>query len=60
MRVGNSLCIVLPKPWLEYYDADIGDKVEIITKGRTATLTIIPNEKNQDYDESDKKHGYKN
>jgi len=54
IQVGNSNCVVLPKPWLDYYEASTGDRVEMITRGRTCTIMIVPNNKNKDFDESDK------
>jgi len=41
VRIGNSVCIVLPKPWLEYYNAAAGDKVEMITRENQCMVTIL-------------------
>ena len=35
----SSLAVVIPKPWLEYYNLKRGDKVQMITNGE---VTIKP------------------
>ena len=54
ISMGESRGITLPKPWLDYYEVRMGDKVEIITEGRIARIKIIPTDDNKDFDESDK------
>lgn len=54
MAIGTSYGISLPKPWLDYYEVKVGDKVEIITEGRVARIKLIPNDRNKDFDGSDK------
>jgi len=32
VRVGqSSLAIILPKPWLDYYDLSYGDRLEVVS-----------------------------
>ena len=34
IRIGNtSLAVILPKPWLKYYNLGFGDRVEVISNG---------------------------
>jgi len=41
--VGDSLCVTLPRTWLNYYNAKLGTKVKLITKGNRLLLTL-PND----------------
>lgn len=39
--MGQSLGITLPQSWLNFHDAQAGDKVEIITYGTTAEIKLL-------------------
>jgi antitoxin component of MazEF toxin-antitoxin module len=41
IRVGNSLAITIPKPWLMYFDLTEKDQVTVLSNGN---LTITPKE----------------
>jgi len=30
----SSLAVIIPKPWLDYYNLNCGDDVEMITNGK--------------------------
>ena len=43
IRIGNtSLGVIIPKPWLKYYDLKYGDHVEIISN---SSISIKPEKK---------------
>jgi len=34
VRIGNtSLAVIIPKPWLQYYNLGYGDELEVISNG---------------------------
>jgi antitoxin component of MazEF toxin-antitoxin module len=33
IRVGNSLAVTIPKPWLRYFDLSEKDKVTVLSNG---------------------------
>ena len=39
--MGDSLGITLPFSWLNYHNSKPGDKVEIITHGKTAEVRLL-------------------
>lgn len=39
IEVGHSVAVTLPKPWVQYFDLKIGDKVEVIAD---EVITIKP------------------
>ncbi len=43
MTMGGSLVVSLPWGWLNYHNIKAGDKVEIITRGRTAEIKLLNN-----------------
>lgn len=55
IAMGQSIGITLPQPWLKYYNAKMGDKVEITTYGTTAEIKLLNNKKGEDKGENDKK-----
>lgn len=43
VAIGNtSLAIIIPKPWLEYYELVKGDKLEIISNGVVIKIKKVP------------------
>jgi len=42
IRVGNSLAVTIPKPWLKYYKLDDKDHVKVISN---STIIIEPPKK---------------
>lgn len=42
MEVGNSKVISLPKSWLEFYERDIGKRIEHVTIEVNKELKILP------------------
>ena len=41
--MGGSLVVTLPWSWLNFHNIKAGDKVEVITRGRTAEIKLIDN-----------------
>jgi len=33
LQIGNSVCVTLPKPWVEYFHLKTGDKVTVVSNG---------------------------
>jgi antitoxin component of MazEF toxin-antitoxin module len=50
IRVGNSLAVTIPKPWLKYFELSEKDHVTVLSNG----AVIIKPEKTK---RSDSKHG---
>jgi len=50
MSMGGSLVVSLPWSWLNFHDVKPGDKVEVITHGRTAEIKLLNNDGGVDAD----------
>ena len=41
ITIGDSLGVTLPKAWLDFNNVKLGDDIEIVTYGNTATIKLI-------------------
>jgi len=44
ITMGSSLGITLPQSWLNFHNAQPGDKIEIITYGSKAEIKLLNND----------------
>jgi antitoxin component of MazEF toxin-antitoxin module len=41
VRIGKtSLAVILPKPWLRYYNLEAGDQVEVISNNKVTVRSL--------------------